>query len=264
MKSVKQTFNLPEKWLGKPINITLVGAGGTGSALLTELFQMSFLLNEVSNGTTYLNVVVFDDDEVSHSNIGRQAFYCHDVNNNKAETLVNRLNNFGGANWTAIPERFTPEMLPNNTNILITCVDSAKVRADIGNFYKKTNYNKQDPILWLDTGNGSDSGQCIFGGLHSKGSPLPNVFDLYPSLSSIKDVPTDSCSHIEAVSRQDYGINKKVALEASGLLWQLIRHGSLQRHGAIIDIKDGTTIPIPIDPNYWSMLGFTQDVALTH
>ena len=257
-----KSFNLPYTWIAKPINISLIGAGGTGSGLLTELYQMSYLLNQISNGEVYLNVVVYDNDEISSANIGRQAFWKHDQGQNKAETLVNRLNNFGGVNWTAKPEKFTPDMLADDTHILITCVDSAKVRAEIGKFYKQKQYDPNNPILWLDTGNDASTSQIILGGLCSKNSPLPNVFDLYPSLTTIQDDPIDSCSHTQALSSQDYGINKKTALEASGLIWQLLRHGSLQRHGAMIDIREGTTIPIPIDPQYWSMLGYTQDVEI--
>jgi len=246
-------FIIPANWLNKPINICLVGVGGTGSALLIELFQMSYLLDQISGGAVYFNVTVFDDDQVSFSNVGRQSYWSHEVGENKAQCLVERFNTFGGLNWVAKPTRFIPNMLNNHSyDLLITCTDSAKVRADIGEFTNKI-HNK---LLWLDTGNSKFDGQVILGYLGKSKVTLPNVYDLYPSLRTIVDKDTDSCSHIEALRSQDYGINKKVALEATSLIWQLLRYSKINRHGAFINIKEGITTPLPIDPVNWAMLGY--------
>ncbi|GAA5138609.1 PRTRC system ThiF family protein [Thalassotalea piscium] len=246
-------FTIPNDWVNRPINISLVGAGGTGSALLTDLFQMSFLLNELSQQQVYFNVTVYDDDDVSFTNVGKQSFWNNDVGLNKAETLIDRFNSYGGLNWKAINKKFDPKKFdPNKIDLLITCTDSAQFRACLG----KTNQCDNHPLLWLDTGNCNHSGQVVLGYLGQSIFTLPNVYQLYPELSKIRDKPSDSCSHHEALSKQDWGINKKVALEASGLIWQLIRHGALERHGSFINLKDGYTTPLPIDPIHWSMLGF--------
>lgn len=246
-------FTIPKTWINKPLNICVVGAGGTGSALITELFQTSFLLTQLSEGKIYFNVTVYDDDTVSFTNIGRQSFWSSDLNLNKAQTLVDRFNIYGGLQWQSVPKRFTPNIL-NETkyDLLITCTDSAQTRSDIGKFYEKIN----DPILWIDTGNDEISGQVIAGFLGKTEFILPNVYQLYPELSHIKDDPTASCSHIDAIKKQGYGINKSIAIQAVSLLWELVRFGKINRHGSFINIKEGTTTPLPIDPLHWSLLGF--------
>lgn len=253
-------FSLPSSWINRPINICLVGVGGTGSALLTELFQMSFMLHQISEGKVYFNVVVYDDDEVSFANVGRQSFWGHDVGVNKATALVDRFNTFGGINWVAKPCKFSPSADMLKYDLLITCTDSAQTRADIGEYAKKLHSS----MLWLDTGNDAYTGQVILGFLGKNIIMLPNVYDLYPSLRTIEDIATDSCSHIEALAKQSYGINKKVALEATCLLWELLRHSKINRHGAFVDVKEGITTPLPIDPVHWAMLGFKPKTKEEH
>lgn len=249
-------FTIPADWINRPINITMVGAGGTGSALLTELFQLSYLLEQLSNGEVYLNVILYDGDTVSQSNVGRQGFWATDVGLPKASTLVSRFNAFGQVNWLAVDKMFTVHDLSRQTDLLITCVDSAMVRSSIAT-------QLTSRALWLDTGNDRDSGQVVLGQLCNQENKLiPNVFDLYPSLANIEDKPEDSCSHEQALAKQDFGINKKVALEAAGLVWQLLRYGKIERHGSFINIADGTTHPLPISKDYWAMLGYQSQTQL--
>jgi PRTRC genetic system ThiF family protein len=258
------SFALPTTWINRPINITLVGAGGTGSALLTELFQMSFLLHSISDGQVYFNVTVYDHDEVSIFNVGRQAFFSHDVGLNKASTLVDRFNVFGGLDWVAKPLAFVPNRDNlKGTDLLITCVDSAKVRTEIATYGKecKSNWENKNELLWLDTGNSKYDSQQVLGHLFNRENKLPNIFDLYPSLADVVDVETDSCSHESALQKQSYGINKMTAIDSCSLVWQLIREGKIDRHGSFINIKNGCTTPLKIDPVSWSMLGYVENEA---
>lgn len=243
-------LTIPNGWINSPINIVVVGAGGTGSALITELFQMNYLLTKLSNGNQYFNVTVFDSDVVSSTNVGRQNFWEHDIGTNKAKAIVERFNTFGGINWSYRCENFKAEHLSSVGDLLITCVDKAAVRAEIGLY--KTNLK----TLWLDTGNDDNSGQVVLGHIAKGKSLLPNVYDLYPELGAIIDTDTDSCSHAAALAKQDYGVNKRVALEATNLIWQLVRHGSISNHGSFVDIKSGTTTPLKINAEQWLMHGF--------
>ncbi|WP_370686227.1 ThiF family adenylyltransferase [Shewanella xiamenensis] len=61
--------------LNRPINILLIGAGGSGSQIATELFQMDALFRQISNQEIYINLTLVDGDDVSIFNVGRQCFY---------------------------------------------------------------------------------------------------------------------------------------------------------------------------------------------
>lgn len=246
-------LTIPNHWLNSSISVVVVGAGGTGSALITELFQMSYLLSQLSDGNQYLDVTVYDDDTVSRTNIGRQNFWENDLGQSKSKTLVERFNAFGGVNWSYKNKRFTQKDFDENTDLLITCVDKASVRAEIGKM------NSQASTIWVDTGNGNSSAQVVLGHIAGGENTLPNVYDLYPQLSSIIDKDTDSCSHAQALSKQDYGINKRVALEATNLIWRLIRHGEIHNHGSFIDLKSGVTTPMKICEKEWLMFGFDSN-----
>lgn len=244
------SLSIPSEWINSPINIVVVGAGGTGSALITELFQMNYLLTQLSDGNQFFNVTVYDSDLVSTTNVGRQNFWAHDIGTNKAKAIIERFNTFGGINWNYRSKDFKVDQLTSSVDLLITCVDKASVRAEIGL------YETSLATLWLDTGNDSNSGQVVLGHIAKGKTLLPNVYDLYPELGNVVDVDIDSCSHAAALAKQDYGINKRVALEATNLIWQLIRHGSICNHGSFVDIKSGTTTPLKISAEQWLMHGF--------
>jgi hypothetical protein len=71
-----------------------------------------------------------------------------------------------------------------------------------------------------------------------------------------KDDKTQSCSHVQALQKQSYGINKAIALQASMLISKLFKDGSIKRHGSIVDIDEGYTTPININEQTWAMLGY--------
>src|ERR1700761_437898 len=117
-----------------PLTVNLIGAGGTGHRLLTELARMHVSL--LALGHPGLQVNLFDDDKVSEANIGRQMFASTEIGRYKAVVLIDRINRFCGTNWKAITEKFgmkTLHLLPNTgrANIYLTCVDTAIARFDI-------------------------------------------------------------------------------------------------------------------------------------
>lgn len=248
-------FNIPHAWLTGQIRIALIGCGGTGSEVFDELFRIHSLVAAL--GGDGLDVVAFDPDTVSPSNIGRQRFWPADIGFNKAEVLVNRVNNFGGTQWSAVNEPFRPDQ--NNLghfHLIVTCVDTPRVRAEIGLAAAgmARAYYTRNETLWLDCGNDAHSGNVILGHLFARQEAklkLPNVFDLYPMLDGMEESNEPSCSTAEALARQDYGINRSVAREAANLIWQLLRHGQIDHHGSFIDIRTGETRPLPIDAMTW-------------
>ena len=260
MNTDTQDLMLAHQWADKCIDVALVGCGGTGSEMLDELYRMHTLL--VALGGKGFNLVAFDADCVSPANQGRQRFWPVDIGHNKAEVLITRINSFGNMNWSFTPENFEAHWA-KSFDLIITAVDSPAIRAEIG---KQMN-NEKGYRLWLDCGNGANSGNVILGHLgqidnaYSNGQYIPNVFDLYPILEEMKDNNEPSCSTQQAMQKQDYGINRSVAREAAGLVWALFRHGRLNRHGSYIDLKTGVTSPLLIDPKQWALFGYTEKAA---
>lgn len=254
------TLSIPSDWLSRKIRVVLVGCGGTGSEMLDELFRIHCLL--ISLDGYGLDVIAFDPDNVSQANIGRQRFWPCDVGFPKAETLITRVNSFGGADWRYVNAEFDVDAYSNNSfDIIITCVDTPIVRANIGKAFVEQDdedaerffSRNSNTSFWLDCGNDSHTGNVIFGHLELGDQPLkvPNVFELYPMLETMNDNNEPSCSTAAALEKQDYGINRSVAREASNLLWQFLRHGTLSNHGSYIDIRSGTVTPLPIDEGVW-------------
>jgi PRTRC genetic system ThiF family protein len=75
-----------------PVTVNLIGAGGTGSQMLTSLARM----NQAMLALDYpgLIVTVYDDDTVSPANLGRQLFAEAEIGLHKSAALVNRINRF--------------------------------------------------------------------------------------------------------------------------------------------------------------------------
>lgn len=265
-RATQMDFYIPNKLINQPIKILLIGAGGSGSQIATELFQMDSLLRQISNQSVYIDLTIVDGDTVSLFNVGRQGFYFGDVNSYKSEVLVSRFNNFGGTQWTAINSYFEIKTVSqvNQFNIVITAVDKAQFRLDLGLLFSKSSHSSD--LLWLDVGNGKSDGQIIFGHAFNKiisdGIRLPNVFDLYADM--LKDVDDEnedmpSCSTAAALTKQDFGANRAVAGQATQLIWQLVRYAKISHHGAFVDVANATVNPLKIDPQLWAVYGYEAE-----
>lgn len=246
-----QTLVTPARWLTGQLTIELIGCGGTGSSMLDELFRMHSLLTRLDHPG--FQVRVWDGDEVSEANVGRQRFWPADVGWNKASLLVERYNSFGGTTWVAESRHLSRDDCKKlRPDLLISCVDDPQTRAMLGTVGAKLAVAKE--CLWIDTGNDHHSGQVILGhwaGRKRVKNGVPNVLDLYPTLRSQRADQRPSCSTEEALQRQDFGINQRVAAEGSGLIWQLLRHGALNRHGSFIYQREGEVLSLPISEAHW-------------
>ena len=83
-----------------PVTVFVIGAGGTGSQVVTGLARMGMALQAL--GHPGLHVTVFDPDTVTEANIGRQLFSEAETGLNKAVALVTRINRFFGYAWEAV------------------------------------------------------------------------------------------------------------------------------------------------------------------
>jgi PRTRC genetic system ThiF family protein len=82
----------------KPVRVLVVGAGGTGSAIVMGLPYLDQAMR-VWGRSSGLEVVMMDADTVSETNCVRQPFSVSDIGQNKATVLINRINLFWGTRW---------------------------------------------------------------------------------------------------------------------------------------------------------------------
>ncbi|CDI04361.1 MAG TPA: PRTRC system ThiF family protein [Candidatus Competibacter sp.] len=255
-------LQIPPVWLTRPVRVTLIGAGGTGSHLFGALAALDHSLRALDHPGG-LQVTVFDPDRVSPTNIGRQAFWPAEIGQNKAIALVQRVNLGLGLDWVAVPQRFsTPSADFRDVDLLITAVDQARVRATLGRQTHALSYPLSDPIWWLDTGNSAFEAQVVLGHWQAEAGPdwIPNIFQLYPELARIDDRAQrePSCSAAASLARQWLPINRLVADTALTLLWRLFREGCIETHGAWIDLQTLHVRPLHTDPRVWASFGWTN------
>lgn len=240
---------------GHAVLAHLAGAGGTGSIVLNELGRMDFALRGL--GHPGLHLIVYDPDEVTEANLGRQLFSPVDLGQNKAKVLVERVNRFFGLSWESRPEAYLAPEREDSPKILITAVDTASARLNIhGSFAEFETYHR--PFYWLDLGNRQKDGQAIFGtmreidqpeGASSVAGRLATVLDVFPDLAE-EDKAQDqgpSCSLGEALSRQDLFVNRAVATFGCTILWKLFREARISVCGAFANLDSFRVNPLTVE-----------------
>lgn len=243
-----------------PIEIAVIGAGGTGSQVLTGLARINHAIMALGH-THGLSVVVVDPDEVSEFNIGRQLFSPIDVGESKSRILVERVNHHYGLAWQSHPLYFKEYLNEGGQTpkIIISCVDSVSARREIRQFGErqaKERFSK--PLYWLDTGNGNATGQVILGTNGEIEQPndsegccnLPDILDLFPALEEHDTPDTPSCSMQEALEKQDLFVNQSVAVHALDILWRMFRYGRIEHHGCFVDQENYTVRPISVENSF--------------
>ena len=171
---MKEKVHFTNNWIVNPtipLSVFLIGAGGTGSNMLSCLAIINKSL--IALGHPGLHVTTFDDDKVTEANIARQLFYTSDLGLRKASVLIQRVNRAFGTSWdskTCKYDRNVPELYNDFTaNITISCVDSVEARREINmtmSTTRKSNRSQYDhvvPYYWIDCGNDVSSGQVYLG-----------------------------------------------------------------------------------------------------
>jgi PRTRC genetic system ThiF family protein len=253
-KEILQPYN--------PVTINLIGAGGTGSQVLTALARMNHAL--ISLNHPGLMVRVFDDDTVNRANLGRQLFTTAELGLHKSVALINRINRFFGSNWKAVTEKYDKAYSGENASATITigCVDTVLARLEIAQILKKLNRSmgnsRNQPLYYMDFGNSRETGQVILSTVGKIAQPvskqyrtiesLPMVTDEFGELLSASEAGdnTPSCSLAEALTRQDLFINSALANVGASLLWQLFREGIIFNRGFFLNLKEFKTQPLKV------------------
>ncbi|MGF7079634.1 PRTRC system ThiF family protein [Mucilaginibacter sp. UYCu711] len=268
VKTPKTAVHIVEKeWLNpyNPIVVNLIGAGGTGSQVLTALGRMNHALTSLNHPG--LMVRLFDDDKVERANLGRQLFATSELKQYKAVAVINRINLFFGTNWKAVPERYDKKSMKQQPELVqagltIGCVDTVSARLEIADILKQANkqagYNRSKPLYYMDFGNSRFTGQVVLSTIGQIKQPemkkyqtvaaLPMVTDEFKDLlvASEQEDSTPSCSLAEALTKQDLFINSTLANLGASLLWQLFRDGILTNRGFFLNLKDFRTQPLKV------------------
>jgi PRTRC genetic system ThiF family protein len=247
--------NIAPRLLTRTVNVVVIGAGGTGSHVLTGLMDLHISMLALGHPGG-LQVTCYDDDFVSEANIGRQKFAPSDIGHPKAVVLINRANMLFGTNWKAEVKRIQNPMQHISADIVIGCVDNRQARKDILSVFTNCYY--------LDFGNRKDDGQVVLGqilGYHDKktAATLPHIGDLFPDsinplLEDSDDTP--SCSLAEALEKQSLFINKSVADYGLNILSMLFRNGQIDFHGGFINLKSGRSTPLAVNADVWKRFGY--------
>jgi PRTRC genetic system ThiF family protein len=134
------------------MELYLVGAGGTGSALADSLARILYHARQKGK---VVSLTIIDPDTVQEKNIGRQRFCQAEVGYAKAASLALRLNAAFGLDARAIIQPFAPSMVASGYNspatkkLLIGSVDDYHPRQELARTVEEGRGN----VWWLDAGN---------------------------------------------------------------------------------------------------------------
>lgn len=239
-----------------PVKVTLIGAGGNGSQMLSALARIHSSL--VALGKQGLEVTVYDPDTVSTANTGRQLFAMSEVGLNKAIALVGRFNRFYGTAWKAQPRCFDAKKDPWG-NIIVSCVDNVKTRLVISRLFRTrkgdNNGDEHKCWYWLDLGNAQRCGQAILGSLNVQQPKIKGIetLPLLPLPTEVLDFTSvnekdngPSCSLAEALHKQDLFINSNIVMPAASLLWTLLTEDAIEQRGFFINLETLTMVPLKV------------------
>ena len=247
-----------------PISINLIGAGGTGSQVLTALARMNHALTELNHAG--LSVRLWDDDVITEANLGRQLFAESELELYKSVALINRTNRFFGTDWKAETIKFEKDYLnklPGNAtaNIFISCVDSVKSRFEIAEILNELKidkgYYRNQSKYWIDFGNSQFTGQVLLSTIGNIRQPKSEKYETVENLPFVTEEfgellkqseqdDTPSCSLAEALEKQDLFINSTLAQMGSSLLWNLFRNGLTENRGFFLNLKNFQSQPIKL------------------
>ncbi|HUN01227.1 MAG TPA: PRTRC system ThiF family protein [Niabella sp.] len=247
-----------------PITVNIIGAGGTGSQVLTAMARINHSL--LALGHPGLQVQLFDDDTVTKANLGRQLFAEAELGMYKAACLINRNNRFFGTNWKALCYKYSKASqhnLPHRgaANITLSCVDIIPARFEIAAILKAIpsapGTSPYKPLYWMDFGNSRYTGQVIISTIGAIKQPaskkfipvetLPLITDEFAALlTDSADTDTPSCSLAEALTKQDLFINSSLAQMGASLLWNLLREGMTENRGFFVNLKDFRSQPLKV------------------
>ncbi len=224
------------------MELYLVGAGGTGSALADSLARILYHARQKGK---VVSLTIIDPDTVQEANIGRQRFCQAEVGYPKASSLTLRLNTAFGLDARAVTDPFEPDMVvsgysaPKTKKLLIGCVDDYRPRQELARTVEKGRGN----VWWLDVGNAYHSGNIYIGNAVGpkqitvdealrlcSGLPSPAAQDpalLAPDPPTPESTADLSCADLTLREEQSLMINTMMAAIAANYSYQWVIRGEM-------------------------------------
>lgn len=248
------SFKLPPDWLGKPLRVAVLGCGGTGYYIGTNLFMLERVLNGLYREASFRCIDLFDAKTIKAPNLSRTGYLPTEIGFPKSDILAHRLNAaLGYTVFRSMPENATTEkLLEGHYDLIITATDSVESRMMVANLAAKV----QRYTLWLDTGVEKATASTVMGELTTSPDRLPVATDLFPNLPEGEQHQEASCDMQTSLARQAFGINQQIAGQAVNLLSQLVLDGEIEYHGSMLDLKSGFNTPIRVDRDTWASFGY--------
>ena len=210
------------------LTVNVYGAGGTGSHLVERLGAISHALR-VTSGRS-LDVVVYDFDIVSDSNVARSKFLLGDPGFTKTQIAVSRVNLGYGVNWrTANPV----SNIIRTANFNFLCTDDTKSRLEYFKVLKclfRDEHRDQKPYYIFDIGNDRDFGQIVMLDLEGK------LADIDRKSNTSETKGTKSCAVDNPFLLQDLFINDSMALFAAEMFYRFITDFNLEYNQVWINL----------------------------
>jgi len=223
-----------------PINIDLVGVGGTGSYVLQGLAKLNLVHKELVINSQGINVNVYDPDIISKSNTVRQLYNDNEIGESKAMTIVSNINRNYGFDWNAYEEEYDVKKV-KETQIIILCPDNMKVRKQVYNYveHKARLINHGEGIYIIDFGNSYNYGQIYVSyipGINVK-KEKANFGFAKSYLETKEDLNEPSCSIAEAISKQKLFMNPLLANHGLNLLDELLTKEQMIHKGIYVSLE---------------------------
>lgn len=224
------------------ITINVVGAGGTGSLLITKLARLSKALNHLDHPGIYVKCIDFDI--VEKHNVGRQLFTSNDIGYHKSDILIEKINHAFGFDWDRSIEAYDSNY-DSQCNITIAAVDNIQTRLNmLKYFYTKENGYCNDvskKYLFIDCGNARDFGQVILSDQKKKLKNIEDIFGKDIHKQDTVDIQGHGCSYAESLLEQDLFINDWVSLYAITIIKDLLFKKEIDYQGFFFNTSDYLT-----------------------
>ena len=220
--------------LNRPVQVLIIGAGGTGGYVIPHLYRIAFASNRPCS------VIIADGDIVERKNLIRQNFAECDIGENKAVVMAERYAEVFGIETEYIPHYIENEaqlydllyiprpsfsIEPKPISILIGAVDNNRSRVMCHNVFQKL-----EDIIYIDSGNGDYTGQVVCGAkMNGKVISKP-VARVYPDiLEDTEKFPSElSCAERSVSAPQSIAANVFAATAITSMLYYLLIEGELK------------------------------------
>lgn len=247
-----------------PLNLVLVGVGGTGSYLADVVARIAVVLRQQGR---MVRVTFIDPDRVEEANVPRQRFSFAEIGAPKAATLAWRYNAAWGLDIRAIVDSFDSKQIAVNytsMTILLGCVDNAAARTSLAKALEQNQHYALPRIWWLDSGNFAEAGQVLLGSSIEGDLYLRDAFKT-PGLCTHLPAPTVchpelliplpeeltdhqlSCAELAAANAQSLVINEQMAAVMAKYLTALLA-GRLRQFASYVNVTAGSMRSLAVTP----------------